>query len=65
MNTQTTHACFHLTHMFSGTAITAALQTSADTNPYIRDIDKPDCSASALGAMITVEGVCWEHVHPH
>jgi hypothetical protein len=51
-------------------SIVAALESSTDTNPYVRDLQVTgDCAAfadgtSTTGAIVTADGACWEHVHP-
>ena len=49
-----------------------ALRNSSDTNPFVRDIKitAGACSSevdgvSSMGAKITVDDTCWEHVHPN
>ncbi len=48
--------------------IAAALSSSADTNPYVRDItlSGAGCTASVdtIGAIIDAGGACYQHVHP-
>jgi hypothetical protein len=48
--------------------ISAALSSSSDTNPYVRDIflTGSNCDASDLtiGAQIQAGNECFEHVHP-
>ena len=48
------------------TSLTNALTTSTDTNPFVRDINiggSAGCEA-ATGISITVDNVCWTHIHP-
>eukprot|EP00051_Salpingoeca_urceolata_P032686 m.16891 g.16891 ORF g.16891 m.16891 type:complete len:2374 (-) comp5352_c0_seq1:24-7145(-) len=51
-------------------AMRAALGTSLDTNPYVRDIDlrgDVDCmddGEETIGAQVQVGTTCFEHVHP-
>ena len=48
-----------------------ALRTSKDNlNPYVRDIEilaniREECEkdSAAKGAMIDLDGECWQHVH--
>jgi hypothetical protein len=61
------------------TAVLAAVG-GTDANPFVRDITDPvdhaaapagaTCAAtlngvSTVGARVSVDGECWEHVHPH
>ena len=51
-------------------ALESALRQSADTNPHVRDITvlTASCSSASpsgsVGAKVTVDGECFEHVHP-
>ena len=47
--------------------LTAALRSSLDENPYVRDVklsnaDRRKCKG-AKGAIIDVDGECWQHTH--
>ena len=54
--------------------LTAAIRATVDTNPFVRDVAIASggggtCHAqkdgvSSIGARLTVDGVCWVHVHP-
>ena len=55
-------------------SVEVALTSSADPNPWLRDVDLSadgvgSCTAthngvSTKGAQITINGSCWQHVHP-
>ena len=46
-------------------AIVDALENSVDTNPLVRDLDTAgSCTGAPVGARLTVDGGCWEQVHP-
>jgi len=51
-------------------SLARAIRSSSDTNnPFVLDIVRPDSgctpATSTIGAKVTVDGVCYEHVHPH
>ena len=56
------------------TTLAAAIRATSDANPYVRDVmissaGGGTCNAqmngvSSIGASVTVDGVCWTHVHP-
>ena len=52
-------------------SIVAAISDSGDANEYVIDVEvRGHCSdevdgVSAIGAMVSVAGTCWTHVHPH
>ena len=49
----------------------AAISDSGDVNEYVIDVEVQGyCSdevagVSAIGAMVSMAGTCWTHVHPH
>ena len=70
----TAGACSVETALDAGTKQTLAdaLRNSPDANPFVRDITitTGTCysdvdGVSSMGAKITVDDVCWEHVHPN
>lgn len=50
------------------TTISNAISSSTDPNPYVRDISLSGIGCTAapetIGAYITVNSNCWQHVHP-
>lgn len=50
-------------------ALAAAIRMANDPNPHVTDIARPpgECapSPSTVGAKVVVDGVCYQHVHPH